>query len=99
MRTIRISGRELPCRVTLGAMLRYKRMTGNDVSQLNTTDVEGLATMLYCCVVSACKADGVEWQEDFESFCDMIEPAQLTGFYEDMGSGADSKKKKKTENL
>ncbi len=62
MRTINVGGRELPCRVTMGAMLRFKRETGRDVSGMSSDDVSDLVTFMWCCVVSACRADGVEME-------------------------------------
>lgn len=91
MKKINIGGKELPCRITLGAMLRYKREKGEDVSELDAKDVEGLAFFLYCCIVSACKADGVDWNESFEDLCDKIDLNDVNGFYEGMDDG--SKKK------
>lgn len=58
---MKIGGREYPMRLTLGAMLRFRRETGKE---LNETDVSMSMTMLtvlmWCCLVSACQADGVE---------------------------------------
>ena len=90
MKKIKIGGKELPCRVTLGAMLRFKREKGKDVSEMDKT-VEDLSYLLWCCIVSACKADGVEYGDSFDDFCDKIDVGDLNGFYADMEEG--SKKK------
>lgn len=91
---IKVGEQTLPCRVTMGAMVRYKRARGEDVSRLDTTDIEGMVLFLWCCVVSACRADGVEFGMDAEEFGDRLEPEALTGFYEDMGHGGAEEKKR-----
>lgn len=55
---VTVAGKEYPCRQTMGAMLRFKRETGREVTDM-TDGVSDLCTYLYCCVVSACMADGV----------------------------------------
>ncbi len=92
--TIKIGERSLPCRVTMGTMVRYKRQTGRDISSLDTSDIEGMVLFLWCCVVSACRADGVEFTMDFEEFGDRLEPADLTGFYEGMHNAVPTEEKK-----
>ena len=69
---IKIQGKEYPCRQTMGALLRYKRETGEDVSRLEGSDVSGMVVFLWCCVASACKADGVEFNLSLEEFADCI---------------------------
>lgn len=91
MKKINIGGKELPCRMTLGAMLKFKREKGKDVSQLDK-DLEDLAFLLWCCVVSACKADGIEYGDSFEDFCDKIDANDLNTFY----GGMEDESKKKT---
>lgn len=92
MKTITINGREFPCRVTMGAMLRFKRQTGKDISQVESTDMTGLITFLYCCVASACNADGVEFGLDLDTFADSLTAEDVNRFYAEQ---EDSKKKAK----
>lgn len=89
-KTIKVKGKELPCRVTMGALLRFKHLTGMEVSELKDSDVEGVLMFVYCCVASACNADGVELGMDAETFADCLEPGELQAFY----GGQDSPKKK-----
>ena len=65
----------------MGAMLRFKRLTGKDVSALNDGDIEDLLTLLYCCVVSAFKADGKDFSMDLESFADALDASEMNAFY------------------
>ena len=85
---LRVGDRELPCRVTMGAMVRYKRATGRDVGSLDTGDVEGLVTFMWCCVASACAADRTEFGMTVEELADHLEPAAIEAFYEGMAAGA-----------
>lgn len=91
VRKINVGGRDLPCRVTMGAMLRFKRETGRDVSGMSSGDISDLITFMWCCVSSACVADGTEFGLTLEEFADRMDPESLGRFYED--GAQDSKKK------
>lgn len=94
MKAIEINGNQYPCRVTMGAMLRFKRETGKDVTQMNTSDVAELVTLLWCCIVSASKADGVEFGMELLDFADRIDQDTTTSFYASMEKEpADTEKK------
>lgn len=82
---IKIGDKEFPCRVTMGAMVRFKNESGKDVSKLEKTNISELVLFVYCCVKSACNADKVEFDYDFQSFADLMEPDAANSFYEDMG--------------
>ncbi len=94
MKEMRISvgGRELPCRLTMGAMLLFKRQTGKDLNQIQGEDLEAMLTLLWCCVKSACRAEGVEFNVDFEMFCDMITPEEMALWNKAMETEQDKKK-------
>lgn len=79
----------------MGALLRFKRETGHDVSSLNEGDVEELLTLLWLCVQSACKADGVEFGLGLEEFADMLDAQEMNSFYASMASGSEKKTVKK----
>ena len=79
--------------MTMGAMVRFKNESGKDVSKLEKTNISELVLFVYCCVKSACNADKVEFDYDFQSFADHMEPDAANSFDEDMGG-----KKKKTTN-
>ena len=79
----------------IGALLRFKRETGHDVSALNEGDVEELLTLLYLCVLSACKADGVEFGLTLGEFADSLDAQEMNPFYASMASGAEKKTVKK----
>lgn len=91
---IKVGGRELPCRLTMGAMLLYRQNTGEDVSQLTDTDVEKMLWLMWCCTKSACHADGVEFQMDFELFCDSLTPEDMKRWNETMARISEENEKK-----
>ena len=98
MKQIEINGKTYPCRVTMGALLRFKRETGKDASELDERDASGLITFLWCCMASASKADGVEFSLSLMDFADRLEPDTLTGFYTSMSEDAPAgDAEKKTE--
>lgn len=90
---IKVGDKEFPCRVTMGAMVRFKNESGKDVSKLEKTNISELVLFVYCCVKSACNADKVEFDYDFQSFADLMESDAANFFYEDMGG-----EEKKTTN-
>lgn len=87
MKKIRLGAKEYPCRVTMGAMVRFKQESGRDVSGMSSEDVSDSVLFVYCCIKSACSADGVEFGMDFLDFADHLEPDALNGFYAGMESG------------
>lgn len=66
---VRVNGREYPCRQTLGAALRFKQLTGREVSDIGGS-IADAALYMHCCVQSACRADGVEFTLSPEEFLD-----------------------------
>lgn len=88
MKTITINGKELPCRITMGAMLRFRNMTGHDVSVMKNDDISELVTFLYCCVASACNADQRPFNYTLEDFADRIDPDVIQEFFKDTGEEA-----------
>ena len=95
MKRIQINGKEYPVRMTMGALLRFKRETGKDVSEVKPTDVADMVILMWCCVASACKADGVDFSLSLEEFADSLDPENLNLLKgeEDGGSGEDAQKK------
>lgn len=91
MDKIKVYGKEYPMRMTMGAMLRFKRETGTDVSQMGT-DISLMATFLFCCVASACNADDVPFGLDIDKFADGLDMGVLNSFSETLSAGGSKKK-------
>ncbi len=90
-RTITVQGKQYPCYVTNGAMLRYKRSTGEDVSEMTTSDTAKMVEFMFHCTASACHAQNVDFDLDLDTFADLTTPADLQHFGDDIQE--DSKKK------
>ena len=71
---IELDGKQLPCRPTMGAMLRFKRETGKEVTEIGTGDISLLATYMWCCVVSGCNREGRKFEYTLEDFADNVTP-------------------------
>lgn len=94
---ILVDGKEYPCRQTMGAMLRFKQETGKEVTDIGAGSLTELCTFLWCCVVSACKSDGVEFGLSLMEFADSIGPDELQAWGDDTAAGAqDGGEEKKT---
>lgn len=69
---IKINGQEYPASATMGAYLLFTEETGRDVTELNVSDVSDLLTWVWCCVVSACRRDGVAFDISLSCFADYV---------------------------
>lgn len=91
MKEIEIDGKQYPCRITMGALRRYKSIEGEDVSKMGN-DVAKVSTLLFCCVASACNADGIEFDMKIDDFADRISINQVAEFADAMSVAPDKKK-------
>lgn len=87
---ITIDGVAYPCRPTMGAMLRFKRETGKELTEMESKSISELCTFLYCCVASASAAEGREFNLSLMEFADRIDPAQLNAWSERMDAANSS---------
>ncbi len=78
----------------MGAMVRFKKETGRDVSSIKDGDISDLAVLLWCAVASACNADGVPFGESFELFADSLDAETLEGFVAGLAADAGETQKK-----
>lgn len=83
-------GKSYPCRITLGAMRRFKQETGKDADHIE--GAADLSVFIWCCCASACKADGVAFGYGLEDFCDLVDISALSAF---TGAVSPEKKTKK----
>lgn len=75
---ITINGKHYPCRPTMGAMLRFKKETGREITQIESGSFSDICTYLWCCLVSACKHDGIEFNLSLMDFADSISADDMT---------------------
>lgn len=71
---IQVGDRVYPFRMTLGAMIRFKRVTGKDLAreELDSGNIEEVAQLLYACLASASVADRIPFSLTFDEFCDNL---------------------------
>lgn len=97
---ITINGKQYPCRQTMGAMLRFKQETGKEITATDGS-LSDMCTYLWCCIVSACKSDGVAFDMSLMDFADSITPdtmqewAQAVNDEQEQPSDDEAEKKSK----
>lgn len=74
---IQIDGASFPCRQTMGAMLRFKRETGKEVTELHADSISDMVTFLWCCISSACQHDKIDFNLSLMDFADSISNEDL----------------------
>ena len=74
---VKVNGKAYPCRPTMGAMLRFKKETGKEVTEIRDNAISELCTYLYCCVASASAADGIDFNLTLEQFTDALAPDDM----------------------
>lgn len=94
---ISVNGKTYPCMPTMGAMLRFKTLTGRDVTQMEQGVTDTL-TYLYCCVQSACDREKKKFGLTLMEFADAVTDEDVnrwaTTFAEDASGGSEEEKKK-----
>lgn len=93
--TVTIGGREYPCRPTMGAMLRFKRETGREVTEMDAASMSDLCVYLWCCVASASAREGVEFSLPLMEFADALDPEDLSEWTASMEGDAQGDGQKK----
>ncbi len=79
---ININGEAFPCSQTMGAMLRFKKETGKEITEIDTSSFTELCTYLWCCVASASKREGKEFNLSLLDFADSISPDDMGAWTE-----------------
>lgn len=87
---ININGKTYPCYQTAGAMLRFKDLTGKEVSEIRGHELSLLLKFLWCCMVSACKRERMEFPLSLMDFADAIDPDQMQAWQESMSAAVES---------
>lgn len=79
-----------------GAMLRFSRETGKEITEIKPGSFSDLCTYLWCCVVSASKREGKEFGMSLMEFADSISPDDMEAWsraVSDGGGDGDGEKK------
>lgn len=80
---ITVNGEAFPCYQTAGAMLRFKDLTGKEVSEIKPRDISDLVKFIWCCVVSACSREKREFPLSLMEFADSLTPGQMQAWQRD----------------
>jgi hypothetical protein len=72
MKKVTLDGKDYPCYQTMGAMRRFRKATGQEISDVNVTEVSKMVDYMYYCTVSACAVEKVEFPYSDEEFADRI---------------------------
>ena len=64
----------------MGAMLRFKKETGKEVTEIENGSFSDMCAYLYCCVASACAADKVPFDMSLMDFADSLSPEDMTAW-------------------
>ena len=78
-------------------MLRFKRETGKEVTEIENGSISDLTAYLYCCIKSASKADGVDFDYSLEDFADALMPADLEKWTNSLMQDADGRPQEGSE--
>ena len=96
MKKIKIQGKEYPVRLTIGAMVAYKRDTGEDFTQFRGDDMEKLGCIIFHAVRTAGKSDGVAFPfdkpDDMIDYIDMDQATAALGLAAGQEGVQDAKK-------
>lgn len=79
---ISVNGTTYPCSPTMGAMLRFKKETGKEITDIDPSNFTDLCTFLWCCVVSASKREGIEFNMPLLDFADNLNPEDMEAWTE-----------------
>lgn len=90
MRTVSIKGKEYPCHITMGAMLRFQRETGRDISEMQAGATD-IVIFIWCCTAAACNAEGIEFGLSLYDFADSLSADILKEFSEGMAENGQKK--------
>lgn len=101
MNTIRIAGKDYPCMMTMGAMLRFKQQMGYEVTAMKGESFTDTLTLLWCCVASACAREKIPFDLSLMEMADAITPedfgawqsANFEAVQADASPATDTKKK------
>lgn len=94
---VEIDGRKYPCYQTMGALLDFKRETGREATEIKSDALSDMVTLIWCCVRSASRREGVEFGLTLEGFADRMTLEDVMAWaaaLDEASGGADSGEKK-----
>lgn len=82
-----VNGVAYPCHPTMGAMLRFKKETGKEITEIKADSLSDLCTYLYCCVASASAATGKPFGMSLMEFADAMSPEDMQAWAMSLNAG------------
>ena len=82
-----VNGVAYPCHPTMGAMLRFKKETGKEITEIKADSLTDLCTYLYCCVASASASAGKAFGMSLLEFADSLAPEDMQAWAQSMNTG------------
>ena len=73
----------------MGALLRFRQETGREITEINPSSFSDLCTYLWCCVASAAKREGLQFDMSLMDFADSLTPEDMTQWSEAIKDEAD----------
>ena len=84
-----IDGKRYPCYSTMGALLRFHDTTGREADRIS--GVSDMIVYLWCCVVSACRREGIDFSLPLQDFADRVDESEMHSWLSSVqSSGASS---------
>ena len=90
---ITVNGEAYPCYQTGGAMLRFKDLTGKEVTEIEAKSISDLIKFLWCCTVSACAREKRQFPLSLMDFADGIDQSHLQIWKQAMDNAAAEEKR------
>lgn len=82
-----VNGEAYPCRQTMGAMLRFKKETGKEVTEIDGSSFSDLCIYLWCCTASASKHEGKAFDMSLMDFADSISSEDMEAWAASLQEG------------
>lgn len=83
-----IGDKRYPCYSTMGALLRFHDHTGREADSIS--GVSDMIVYLWCCVVSACRREGIGFDLSLTDFADMVDEVEMHSWLSSLQSSAGS---------
>lgn len=93
--TIKVGGKAYPCYPTMGAMLKFRNLTGKEVSEVGPNDLSLMIALCYCQTACACDAEGVDLTLELEQFANRLSPDSFYAWCAALGSQEESQEAEK----
>ena len=84
---ITVDGTSYPFVQTMGAMLRFKDMTGKDFSEFDASKTSDTVAWIWCCAVSGSKREGKQFPMTMEEMADMMTVEDMNDCLHSVASG------------